>query len=103
MVSAGIPRTNVLGAPGFQGPAGTGVHGIGVSTPNAAAVAAATVGFAKELHIPNGGTLVIGAISVIFAAGRPSAVTRGSKTANVDGAAPNGHTIIAPAATALGI
>ena len=35
----GPPPTSVAGATGVQGPVGTGTHGIGVSTPNAAAVA----------------------------------------------------------------
>ena len=43
-----------VGAPGAQGPGVTGVQGIGVKTPNAAAVAAATAGFAGDLHIPKG-------------------------------------------------
>jgi hypothetical protein len=36
------------------------MQGIGVSTPSAAAVAAATVGFNAELHMPNVGILVTG-------------------------------------------
>jgi hypothetical protein len=32
----------------------TGIHGIGVNTPKAAVVAAATVGLANELHIAKG-------------------------------------------------
>jgi hypothetical protein len=36
------------------------MHGMGVKTPKAAAVAAATVGLAKDEHIPKGGTLTIG-------------------------------------------
>ncbi|EDX82857.1 hypothetical protein S7335_35 [Synechococcus sp. PCC 7335] len=39
----------------------TGMHGIGVSTPSAAAVAVATVGLANELHTPKGGILAMGA------------------------------------------
>jgi hypothetical protein len=30
------------------------MHGIGVKTPNAAEVAAATAGFAIDMHTPNG-------------------------------------------------
>ena len=59
-VSAGWFATNVVGAPGIHGAAVTGMHGIGVSTPSAAEVAAATVGFAREVHMPNGGMLTIG-------------------------------------------
>lgn len=42
LFSAGIPPIITVGEPGFHGPAGTGMQGIGVSTPRAAAVAAAT-------------------------------------------------------------
>jgi hypothetical protein len=44
----------VLEAPGDQGATVAGIHGIGVNTPKAAAVADATTGLAKELHVPNG-------------------------------------------------
>ena len=46
--------------PGVHGAAVAGMHGIGVSTPSAAAVAAATVGLAGELHTPNGMMLTSG-------------------------------------------
>jgi hypothetical protein len=36
------------------------MQGIGVSTPNAAAVAAATAGLAGDIHIPNGMMFVMG-------------------------------------------
>lgn len=42
LFSAGMPPIITVGEPGFHGPAGTGMQGIGVSTPRAAAVAAAT-------------------------------------------------------------
>ncbi len=47
----------------------TGVQGIGVSTPSAAAVAAATAGFAGDLHMTNGRMFTNGMLSIIFAAG----------------------------------
>src|SRR5678815_708751 len=71
LVSAGIPPMRTLGLPGVQVPAGTGTHGIGVSAPSAAAVAAATAGLAKSWHVPNGGMFTIGATSVMLAAGAP--------------------------------
>lgn len=43
---AGMFEIFNIGAPGAQGAAMTGMHGIGVSTPMAAAVAEATVGLA---------------------------------------------------------
>ena len=58
--SIGWPPSNTVGAPGAQGEAVAGMHGIGVSTPIAAAVAAATVGFAGDMHMPNGMMFVIG-------------------------------------------
>ena len=74
-VRAGTPPSVVRAAPGFHGVV-TGTHGIGTSTPSAALVAAATVGFARLEHMPNGGMLTNGAQSLIVAAGRPSTVTR---------------------------
>lgn len=47
------------------------MQGCGVSTPSAAAVAAATVGFAKDVHIPQLPTLLMGAQSAMLATGFP--------------------------------
>ena len=52
-----------------------GTHGIGVKTPRAAAVAAATVGFESVLHIPNVEIFTIGEKSIIVAIGNPAANT----------------------------
>lgn len=52
--SAGLLPISTVGAPTTQGDAVAGTQGIGVNTPSAAAVAAATVGLAGEVHIPNG-------------------------------------------------
>jgi hypothetical protein len=48
LFSAGIPPISTVGEPGAQGVVVAGMHGIGVSTPSAAAVAAATVGLAGD-------------------------------------------------------
>lgn len=91
--SAGNPPTSTVGEPGTHGAAMAGIQGIGVSTPIAAAVAAATVGLASELHMPNGSMFTIGLLSMIFASGMPvdvNAVLDGS-TINVDGADPKAH------------
>ena len=58
---------------GAQGAGMTGTQGWGVSTPWAAAVAAATCGLDGLMHIPNVAMLAPGAMSVIVAMGRPSA------------------------------
>ena len=46
-----------------QTPAGTSVQGCGVNTPRAAAVAAATAGFASDEHIPKLARFVPGCTS----------------------------------------
>lgn len=76
LFSAGLFPIKTLGEPGAQGADISGIQGIGVSTPNAAAVAAATVGFAMELHMPKGWMFFIGTKSTIVAAGFPSANVR---------------------------
>jgi hypothetical protein len=88
-----------VGEPVTHGAIVTGTQGIGVSTPIAAAVAAMTVGFDGLEHMPNGGTLTIGAKSMMVAAGAPVSVRLTGKTANAAGAAPKLHCIIAPAHT----
>ena len=49
-----------MALPGIQGAEVTGIQGIGVSTPSAAAVAAMTIGFVGELHIAKGMMFFIG-------------------------------------------
>lgn len=58
--SAGLPPVSTVAAPGSHGPGVAGTHGIGVSAPSAAAVALATVGLARLLHMPKGGMFTIG-------------------------------------------
>ncbi len=58
--NAGMFPISTVGAPGTQGEAVTGIHGIGVNTPDAAAVADATVGFDGVMHMPNGMMFTIG-------------------------------------------
>ena len=94
--STGTPPAVVCGAIGIHGAGTAGTHGIGVSTPSAAAVAAATVGFASDWHIPNGAMFAPGATSVMTATGRPSTIGRGATTDSVDGAIPKVQAIMAP-------
>lgn len=96
-VTTGIAPSNTFGAVGIQGATGIGIHGIGVRTPKAAAVAAATIGFAGLIHNPNGATFAIGAIAIILAAGMQSvSVSDVGNTINAEGAAPNEHIVMAP-------
>jgi hypothetical protein len=72
---------------------------MGVKTPSAAAVAAATVGLAIDWHMPKGGILAIGLLSMILAAGGPCPRTVGSGTIRLLGASPKLHAIMAPIET----
>src|SRR5437016_6046610 len=74
-LSAGMLPIRTVGDPGTHGAVVTGTQGMGVKTPRAAAVAAATVGFDGELHMPNGGIFTMGALSIMVAAGGPPAIT----------------------------
>jgi hypothetical protein len=47
-----------VGEPGTHGAVVAGMHGMGVKTPRAAAVAEATVGLARDVHIANGKILI---------------------------------------------
>jgi hypothetical protein len=93
-----------VGVPGIQGATVAGIQGIGVNTPSAAAVAAATSGFDGVIHTPKGMMFTSGAKSIMVAAGIPDVVTVGSDvTFNVLGATPKGHMSIAPVQTCIGI
>jgi hypothetical protein len=97
---AGILPIRVVGAPGAQGAAITGMQGIGVRTPRAAVVAVATVGLASDIHIPKVGMLAIGLLSIILAAGMfPTRVLLVGATINEAGATPKEHIINAPITT----
>lgn len=87
-VNAGIFITFTMALPGAQGAGMTGTHGIGVSTPIAADVAADTVGLAIERHMPNVGILagvksIVVAISMFMHFG-----LKGTVTINEQGAIP---------------
>lgn len=102
LFTAGLPPTSTVGEPGAQGAAITGTHGIGVSTPAAAAVAAATCGLARDLHIPNGMIFVIGMLSIMHAGGiLLHMVLLVGKTFNTDGAIPKLHISWAPDVTMI--
>ena len=61
MLSVGKFPLSMVGEPGTHGATVAGMQGIGVRTPQAAAVADATVGFAKDVHTPAGIKFAIGA------------------------------------------
>lgn len=96
LLSAGLPPTSTVGDPGTHGAGITGMQGMGVSAPIAAAVAEATVGFAMELHMPNGMMFTIGTLSLMVATGIVDCTIEVGSTLSVEGAAPNGHWSIAP-------
>jgi hypothetical protein len=104
LFSAGCLPTITVGEPGAQGAVVTGKHGMGVRTPLAAEVAAATWGFESVLHIPNGAMLSTGLLSWMLAAGCEEAITRlRGSTVNVPGARPKVHIRGAPFTTCCAI
>lgn len=102
--SVGISASKTVGAPGTQGATVAGTHGIGVRTPMAAAVAEATMGFAGDMHMPNGMIFVIGMKSMILASGISSVITMfvGNTTSEL-GAIPIVHIKVAPMQTCIAI
>jgi len=96
----GMLPNKTVGAPIIHGAGVTGIHGIGVRTPSAAAVAAATIGFDGLLHIANVGILSIGTWSMMLAAGMLLVNTRfKGRTTRLVGAAPKLHCSMAPLQT----
>lgn len=96
LFNAGILAIMTVGDPGAHGAAVTGMQGMGVSTPKAAAVAAATVGLAIDWHIPKGRMLTIGLLSIMLAIGIDVNTRLAGKTIKELGAAPKEHCIMAP-------
>jgi hypothetical protein len=92
---------STVGDPGTHGAAVTGMHGIGVNTPIAAAVAAATVGLAGDWHIPKGKMFSIGLLSMILAIGIEVITLLAGMTISELGATPKLHLSIAPPQTRL--
>src|SRR6266850_5770316 len=88
LLSAGIFASMTVGEPTIHGAGVTGTHGIGVNTPRAAVVAAATVGFDGELHIPKGMMFTIGIWSMMLASGVPVITRFCGSTTNELGATP---------------
>ena len=94
-----FPNTT-LGVPVIQGAGVTGIQGIGVSTPWAAVVAAATAGLVGVVHMPKGMMFTIGIWSLILAAGWLLVrVLLIGKTTSVLGANPMEHFRVAPLQT----
>lgn len=99
LFKATLPPTKTVGEPGVQGAVVAGMQGMGVSTPKAAAVAEATVGFARELHMPKGKIFTKGALSMIEAMGMVDMTFPVGSTVKTEGAAPKLHCKLAPANT----
>ncbi|GHT88314.1 hypothetical protein FACS1894113_0460 [Alphaproteobacteria bacterium] len=89
--------SSTVGLVDTQGDAITGTHGIGVKTPSAAAVAAATAGLAGHEHIPKHAILSIGTKLVMLATGKLQARTLfKGRMLSGPGATPNEHLHTAP-------
>jgi len=87
---------STVGEPGIQGAGITGVHGIGVKTPRAAAVADATAGFTIDVHTLNGRMFTKGTLSIMLAIGMLVDTRFLGRTIREEGAAPNEHCSEAP-------
>lgn len=104
LLSAGMFPTFTVGEPGAHGATVFGMHGIGVNTPRAAAVADATAGLAIDMHMPNGAMFTMGLLSMTFALGGPAQlVLLTGRTVNVPGAIPNEQSNAAPELTFIAI
>ena len=84
-----------VGAPGVQGAVTTGIQGMGVRTPRAAAVAAATVGLLGELHMPKGAMATTGSNCETLAAGIVAVIRLTGRAVSTLGAAPKLQLIVA--------
>ena len=102
-VRAGKFPIKKVGDPGTQGAGVTGIQGIGVNTPRAADVAAATWGFARDEHTPKGRMFTIGLLSMIVATGVFAIIGCWGMTTRELGAAPKLHCSVSPMHTAFGI
>ena len=99
LFKVGILPNSTFGLPGIQGAMVIGIQGIGVKTPSAAAVAAATIGLAGLIHIPKGKIFINGLLSIILAAGMVAITRFTGKTTRLEGAAPKEHFRLAPIQT----
>lgn len=96
LFSAGALHSITVGAPTIHGAVVTGRQGMGVNTPWAAAVAAATMGLAGDWHMPNGGMFMMGIWSSMLAATIWLVITVLGVGMSVLGAIPKLHFIIPP-------
>jgi hypothetical protein len=95
----GILPSSCVGDPGTHGAMVMGMHGMGVNTPSAAAVAAITIGFAMDWHMPKGMMFNIGLLSMMLASGTLVITKLVGKTIRVPGATPKLHLSMAPMQT----
>ena len=101
LLRAGMLAIMTVGAPGTHGAGVTGTQGIGVRTPSAAAVAAATVGLDRDVHMPKGMMFTIGLLSMMLASGVIVIVRFCGSTTRELGATPKLHCSIAPMQTCI--
>lgn len=73
--TAGMLLTVTVATGGTHGAMVIGIQGIGVKTPKAAAVAAATIGLDGVMHITKGVKLAMGILSFMVLAGMATHIT----------------------------
>lgn len=106
LFSAGMLPSITVGDPVIQGAGVSGVHGTGVGTPKAAAVADTKAGLVGDMHMPNGKMLIMGLLSMILAAGWLLVIVRfcGNTTSVlIPGGTAHAHFNMAPLQTCMGI
>src|SRR5580700_5570782 len=102
--SVGISPSNTVGAPGTHGATVMGMQGIGVRTTMAAAVAAATMGSAGDMHMPTGMIFTLGMVFRILAFGISLVETMFvGRTTSLLGSILMQHIMVAPMQTCIGI
>ena len=99
----GKPPVKTAELPVIQGDTVIGMQGMGVKTPKAAAVAAATVGFAILLHIPKVGMSAIGVKFMIVPTCIMAETMAIGVAFNVAGAVPKVQLIMAVVTQTCGI
>lgn len=95
--NAGFLLISIVTTPGTHGAGMTGIQGWGANTPMAAAVAAATAGFTRDVHKPKGNIFTRGILSMMVAAGIREVFTRFvGRMVSVEGAVPKVHMMVPP-------
>ena len=101
--NVGMPPVNTAVLPVIQGETVIGMQGMGVRTPIAAAVAAATVGLARLMQVPKVGMLAMGVKFMMVPTCRVAVTMALGVTISEEGAAPKVQDIMAEVTQTCGM